>query len=146
MKTDAVASWGRLFICLAGGFCLAWFALAGARVTLVKSANQRLLLKDRGLVVHVRNLVARSRRETGHLPAGPGDLVRSGLLDPADMPVEAFSASARWVPRYDGGGGFVYDPATGDFYLNADVKRMKFFGADWDIILKGDLFPHGAVF
>jgi hypothetical protein len=60
--------------------------------------------------------------------------------------VEAFTASARWVPRYDGGGGFVYDRASGKLYLNADVKRMKFFRPDWEVILNGDLFPQGTVF
>lgn len=146
MKTDQVRQSVRLIICLAAGFSLGWFGLAGARVAMVKSTNQRLLLKDRGLVVHCRNLVVKHRAMTGRLPKGAAELVKAGLLDPSDMPVEAFSASARWAPRYDGAGGFVYDPVRGDFFLNADVKRMKFFKADWDVILKGDLFPAGAVF
>jgi hypothetical protein len=136
----------RYAIMFVAGFCMGWGAQSLMGIAMRKSANSRFLSESELTLETLRARIASFKAKEKRFPKGIDELVAKGYVSPSDPPVESMQRGARWVPEWDGDGGFLYLSSTGEVYLNADVSREKFFRVDWKRVLDGDLFPKGKIF
>lgn len=129
-------------ILVLAGFALGFSAQALMGVGLRKARNKVFLAESAGVLEALRGKIADFRKARGRWPKGPSELG----LDPANPPMESLRRGARWVETYDGQGGFVYAPASGELTLNVDLSREKFTQDDWKRLKQGSLLPKGALY
>ena len=136
----------KLIILILAGFVAGFSAYAGTNIFQRKMRTSAFLAEAEGEVLGLRQKVAALQARTGHRPADVAALVRAGLWDPQHPPVERLRGQARWSGSWDGEGGFCYVSASGQIYLNTDLKREKLLGSDIERLKTGDLLPPGTFF
>ena len=133
----------KLIITLVGGFCLGFGAEGVASIGFQKMRTAEFLAEAVGQIRHLDDGLAAYHAVHGRYPADPAGLLAAGLWTAARPPVERLRGSGRWVRRFDGAGGFLYDSPTGKVYLNVDLKNDKLRGQDAAEIRRGGIVPPG---
>ncbi len=108
--------------------------------------NAEFLAEALGSLQEARTAIRLYHAQKGRWPADSNQLVQAGLLDANNPPIERLRGSARWVGRFDGQGGFLYLSATGQIYLNTDLRREKFTPADWKRLKEADMLLAGTLY
>lgn len=133
-------------IVFVAGLVAGFGAFAGSQIFQKKMRTAVFLAEARVEVDNLRQKVTAFRVQAKRYPVDAAELVKAGIVDPAKPPVERLRGSSRIVKAWDGEGGFLYLSATGQVYLNADMKREKLLGADIDRLKNGDLLPPGTFY
>jgi hypothetical protein len=136
----------KLLILLLAGF-VAGFGTQSVLAITFRKARSAVFLAEAGAQIRgLRAKVAAFKTVHGRPPRDVAEMVAEGFWSPQSPPVERLRGSADWVGAFDGEGGFLYLTATGQIYLNTDLKREKLRGEDIRTLSTGDLVPPGTFY
>ncbi len=125
----------------------AGFAFQGVLAVTFRKARTAIFLAEAEAQIRgLRVKVAEFKRVRGRPPKGPAEMVAEGFWSPSQPPVERMRGSADWVSSFTGDGGFLYVTATGQIYLNDDLKMEKMRALDIHKLETGDLLPPGTFY
>lgn len=136
----------KLFILLAAGFALGFAAQSVLAIGFRKMRTAEFLAHAEAQVQGIRARVTAFRAQKGRFPKDPAEMQAAGFWRAEAPPVERLRGSGDWVGAFDGRGGFLYLSATGQVFLNTDLKREKLRRADMDKLTHGNLLPPGTFF
>jgi hypothetical protein len=136
----------KVLILVLAGFACGFAAQSVLAVGFRKMRTAEFLAYAQAEVHGLRKKVEAFKTQKGRFPKDAAEMAAAGFWSPAEPPVERLRGSGAWVTAYDGEGGFVYLSATGQIYLNTDLKREKLRHADQELLMHGDLLPPGTFF
>jgi hypothetical protein len=134
----------KFIILLLVGFGLGFGFQSVLGISFRKFRNAEFVAEAQALVTGLREKTKAYHAKTGRWPQGPEEMVRLGFWSVSQPPQERLRGGAGWSSEFTGEGGFLYLSATGQVYLNADLKREKMFKADWNRVM--DLVPAGKLY
>jgi hypothetical protein len=121
----------KVIILLLAGFIAGFNLQSVLAVVFKKARNAEYVASAEGLVGVLRAKVKVYQAKTGRFPRDAAEMQAQGFWTVADPPREWLGqGGSRWVPAFDGEGGFLYLSATGQIYLNTDLSREKLRWAD----------------
>ena len=133
----------KLIISLVAGLCLGFGIQSVASIGFQKMRTAELLGEAVGEIRHLDDGIKAFHARRGRYPRDPAEMLAAGLWTVDQPPVERLRGGARWVRGFDGRGGFMYDSATGQVFLNVDLKNDKLRSQDADEIRQGGIVPPG---
>ena len=136
----------KLVILLLAGFMAGFAFQSVLAITFRKARTAVFLAEAEAQIRGLREKVAAFRAAHGRPPRDVSEMVAQGFWDPSQPPAERLRGSANWVTAFDGEGGFLYLSATGQIFLNDDLKREKLRAEDMRKLESGQLVPPGTFY
>lgn len=136
----------KALILLLAGFACGFAAQSVLAIGFRKMRTAEFLAYAKAEVGGLRKKVEAFKAQKGRYPKDAAEMAAAGFWAPEQPPVERLRGSGAWVTAYDGQGGFLYLSATGQIFLNTDLKREKLRRVDQDELMHGDLLPPGTFF
>jgi hypothetical protein len=136
----------KLIITLLAGVALGFGAQSVMSIGFKKMRTASLLAEARGQVIGLNAKVQAFKAAKGRYPKDAAEMAAAGFWRADELPVERLKGSGHWATDFDGEGGFLYLSATGQVFLNTDLKREKLRRADIELLKSGTLVPLGTFF
>ena len=136
----------KLIITLIAGIALGFGTQSVMSIGFKKMRTSSLLAEAQAQVVGLSAKVQAFKATHGRYPQDAAEMAAAGFWRPDEPPVERLKGSGHWATAFDGEGGFLYLSATGQVFLNADLKREKLRSVDIDLLKSGTLVPPGTFF
>jgi hypothetical protein len=136
----------KLIITFVAGLCLGFGTQSVMSIGFRKMRTAMFLAEAQAQVQGLTAKVQAFKAARGRYPRDAAEMAAAGFWRADEPPVERLKGSGHWATAFDGEGGFLYLSATGQVYLNADLKREKLRSADIELLKSGTLVPPGTFF
>jgi hypothetical protein len=136
----------KLLITLVAGVALGFGTQSVMSIGFKKMRTSLLLAEAQAQVVGLNAKVQAFHAARGRYPKDAAEMEAAGFWRADEPPVERLKGSGHWATAFDGDGGFLYLSATGQVFLNADLKREKLRASDIQLLQSGTLVPPGTFY